>query len=79
MKSLDSWSDLPPDPPPPTSHPFYGSNWIHQIADFVFLPYIYFILAFRDLQCIQMYLKPYVKSLDSWSDLPDRCVQSIVS
>ena len=23
--------------------------------------------------------KPYVKSLDSWSDLPDRCVQSIVS
>ena len=23
--------------------------------------------------------KPYVKSLDSWSDLPDRCVQSIVA
>ena len=23
--------------------------------------------------------KPYVKSLDSWSDLPDRSVQSIVS
>ena len=23
--------------------------------------------------------KPYVKSLDRWSDLPDRCVQSIVS
>ena len=23
--------------------------------------------------------KPYVKSLDSWSDLPDRGVQSIVS
>ena len=58
VKSLDSWSDLPPappPPPPPTPHPFYGSNWIHQIADFVFLPYIYFILAFRDLQCIQRY------------------------
>ena len=48
MKSLDSRSGLPPDP-------HYGSNWIHQIADFVFLPYIYFILAFRDLQCIKRY------------------------
>ena len=27
MKSLDSWSDLPPDPP-------YGSNWGHEIANF---------------------------------------------
>ena len=33
MKSLDSQSDLPPDPP-------YGSNWGHKIADFLFLPYI---------------------------------------
>ena len=32
-------------PPPP-----YGSNWGHEIANFVFLPYIYFILAFGDLQ-----------------------------
>ena len=49
MKSLDSRSHLPPDPPP------YGSNWGHEIAKFVFLPYIYFILAFRDLQCIKRY------------------------
>ena len=40
VKSQDSRSDLPPDPP-------YGSNWGHKIADFVFLPYISFILAFR--------------------------------
>ena len=46
VKSLDSWSDLPPDPP-------YGSNWGHKIADFVFLPYISFILAFRVLECIE--------------------------
>ena len=45
MKSLGSWSDLPPDPP-------YGSNWCHKIADFVFLPLISFILAFRVLECI---------------------------
>ena len=37
MKSLDSWSDLPPGPP-------YGSNWGHKIVDFVFLPFISFIL-----------------------------------
>ena len=48
MKSLDSRSHLPPTPP-------YGSNWGHEIANFVFLPYIYFILAFRDLQCIKRY------------------------
>ena len=35
--------------------PPYGSNWGHEIANFVFFPYIYFILAFRDLQCIKMY------------------------
>ena len=48
MKSRDSRSDLPPEPP-------YGSNWGHKIADFVFLPYIYFILAFTALQCIKRY------------------------
>ena len=48
MKSLDSWSDLPPDPP-------YGSNWGHKIADLVFLPLISFILAFRALECIKRY------------------------
>ena len=48
MKSLDSWSDLPPDPP----------LWVklgHKIADFVFLPLISFILAFRVLECIKRY------------------------
>ena len=48
MKSLDSWSNLPPDLP-------YGSNLGHKIADFVFLPYISFILAFRALECIKRY------------------------
>ena len=42
MKSLDSRSDLPPDPP-------YGSNWGHKMVDFVILPYIFFIIAFRAL------------------------------
>ena len=40
MKSLDSWSDLPPDP-------LMGQTGGHKIADFVFLPYISFILVFR--------------------------------
>ena len=40
MKSLDSWSDLPPDPP-------MGQTGGHKIADLVFLPYIFFIFAFR--------------------------------
>ena len=52
MKSLDSRSDLPPDPPPPSS---YGSNWSHKIAEFVFLPYISCILASRALECIKRY------------------------
>ena len=63
MKSLGSWSDLPRIPP-------YGSNWGYKIADYVFLPFISFILAFRALECIKRYWEPYVKSLDSWSDLP---------
>ena len=46
MKSLDSWTDLP------LTHP-YGSNWGHEIADFVFWPYISFITAFRALECIK--------------------------
>ena len=48
MKSLDSWSDLPLTSP-------YGSNWGHKIANFVFLPYISFILAFITLECIKWY------------------------
>ena len=48
MKSLDSWSDLPPE--------VVGrSNWGHKIANFVFLPYIAFTLAFTVLECIKRY------------------------
>ena len=67
MKSLGSRSDLPPDPPPP---PPMGQTGGHKIADLVFLPLISFILAFRVLECIKRYWKPYVMSLDSCSDLP---------
>ena len=63
MKNRDSRSNLTPDPP-------HGSNWGHKIADFVFLPYIYFILAFRVYNVLRGIGKPYVKSLDSRSDLP---------
>ena len=48
VKSLDSRSDLPPDP----------LLWVkmgYKIADFVFLPYISFILAFRALEYINRY------------------------
>ena len=48
VKSLDSQSDLPPDPP-------YGLNWGHKIADFVFLPYISFILVLTALEYIKRY------------------------
>ena len=49
MMSLDSWSDLHPDPPP------MDQTGGHKIADFVFLPFISFILAFRALECIKRY------------------------
>ena len=58
MRSPDSQSDLPPDPP-------YESNWGHKISDFVFLPFISFFLAFTALEWIS-----YKESLDSRSDLP---------
>ena len=48
MMSLDSWSDLPRITP-------YGSYWGYKIADFVFLPFISFVLAFRALECIKRY------------------------
>ena len=48
MKSLDSQSDLPPEPP-------YGSNWGNKIANFDILPYNSFILAFRALECAKWY------------------------
>ena len=30
----------------------YGSNWGHKIADFVFLPFVSFIIAFIASECI---------------------------
>ena len=48
MESLNSRSVLPPDPP-------YGSRWGHKIADFEFLPYISFIVAFIASECIKRY------------------------
>ena len=48
MESLNSWSVLPLDPP-------YGSNWGHKIADFEFLPYIFFFVAFVASECIKRY------------------------
>ena len=35
--------------------PPYGSNWGHKIADFEFLPYISFIVAFIPSECITRY------------------------
>ena len=35
--------------------PPYGSNWGHKIADFEFLPYISFIVAFIASECIKRY------------------------
>ena len=47
-----------------------GQIGSHKIADFVFLPYISFILAFRVWNVLRGIGKPCVKSLGSWSDLP---------
>ena len=64
MESLNSQSVLPPAPP-------YGSNWGHKIADFEFLPYISFIVAFIPSECILRGIgKAYVESLNSRSVLP---------
>ena len=48
VESLNSRSVLPPAPP-------YGSNWGHKIADFEFLPYITFIVAFIPSECTKRY------------------------
>ena len=48
MESLNSRSVLPHGSP-------YGSNWGHKIADFEFLPYISFIVAFIASECIKRY------------------------
>ena len=45
VESLNSRSVLLP----------YGSNWGHKIADFEFLPYISFIVAFIASECIKRY------------------------
>ena len=50
MESLNSRSVLPHGHSPP-----YGSNWGHKIADFEFLPYISFIVAFIASECIKRY------------------------
>ena len=52
MESLNSWSVLPPDPPPP---PLMGQTGGHKIADLEFLPYISFIVAFIASECIKRY------------------------
>ena len=49
MESLNSRSVLHHAPPP------YGSNWGHKIADFEFLPYIFFIVAFIASECVKRY------------------------
>ena len=61
MKSRDSLSDLPPEPP-------YGLNWGHKIANFVFLPDISFILAFRALEYIKRY----------WESICDEPISALV-
>ena len=59
MKSLDSWSDLPPTLP-------YGSNWGHKITDFVFFAsYVLWIFAFTALECINRWLE-FIERLGSW-------------
>ena len=49
MMSLDIAGQIYPCIPP------YGSNWGHKIVDFVFWPFISFILAFTALECIKRY------------------------
>ena len=48
VESLNSRSVLPLTPP-------YGSNWGRKIADFEFLPYISFNVAFIASECIKRY------------------------
>ena len=62
-------------PPPPP----YGSNWGHKIADFEFLAYISFIVAFIASECIMRYWKTicgeskYLVSFVVLGVLPDVC------
>ena len=48
MENLNSRPVLSPNPP-------YGLNWGHKIADFEFLPYISFIVAFIASEYIKRY------------------------
>ena len=47
----------------------HGSNWGHKTTDFVFLPYISFIIGFTALECIKRYWEESVESIDSPSYL----------
>ena len=46
--------------------PSYDLNWGHKISLFLFLPHI-FISGFTTLQFLRGSGKPYVESLNSWS------------
>ena len=48
MESLNTNQFYPTAPP-------YGSNWGHKIAEFEFLLYISFIVAFIASECIKRY------------------------
>ena len=61
VESLDSWSDIPPGTHPPP----YGSYWGHKIGDFVFLPYISFIVAFTAYNVSRGYRRANTESLQS--------------
>ena len=48
MESLDNQSNLPPG-----NHLWV--KLVNKIADFVFLPYISFIIAFKTLECMKRF------------------------
>ena len=64
MESLNLPGQFYPLTPP------YGSNWGHKIADFEFLPYICFIVAFIASDILRGIGKAYMESLNSRSVLP---------
>ena len=48
MRRVYTACQIYPEPP-------YGLSWGYEIADFVFLPYIAFVIAFTILECIKRY------------------------